>query len=105
MAIIAVNNFITMVTNSQLQKKGSGGRRTHWTDRELADMKQIAEQVVIGNYSSAQVVKFYKEQMTNKHTIGSLRANKTPTAFRKKLNQIVREMRAEIKSKEDANNG
>ena len=101
MAVIAVGSFIQMVTNSQLQKKGAGGRRTHWNDQELADMKALAEQVVIGNYSATQVCKFYKEQKARNHTIGSLRANKSPTAFRKKLNKLVQQMRREIAERQE----
>lgn len=97
MAIIQVGNFINMVTNSQLQKKGAGGRRTHWTDQELKDMKEMAEHVVIGNYSATQIIKFYKEQRALKNTVGSLRANKTPTAFKKKLNKLIQEMRQKMK--------
>lgn len=95
MAVIPVGNFINLVTNSQLKKKSMGGRRTHWTPQEEADMKALAQQVVIGNYSASQIVRMYKEQRVRQNTIGSLRANKTPTAFKKKLNKIIHEMRAE----------
>ena len=94
MAVVPLNSFITLVTNSQLQKKGAGGRRTYWDDNEIKDMKMLAQHVVIGNYSSTQIQSMYKEQRAKGHTIGSLRANKSPTAFKKKLNALIKEMRA-----------
>ena len=95
MAVIPVNSFITLVTNSQLQKKGAGGRRTYWDPNEMREMKLLANQVVVGNYSASQLVRMYKDQRSKGNTIGSLRANKSPTAFKKKLNSLVQQMRAE----------
>ena len=94
MAVVPLNSFITLVTNSQLQKKGAGGRRTYWDVNEMKDMKALANQVVIGSYSSSQIQRMYKEQRARGNTIGSLRANKSPTAFKKKLNALIQEMRA-----------
>jgi hypothetical protein len=97
MAVIPLGTFINMCTNQQKQKKGAGGRRTVWTPQEEAHMRELAMQVVLGNCSVASCVRMYKQQISNKNTIGHIRPNKSFTAFKRKLLRVVQEMRAEKK--------
>lgn len=67
-----------------------------WTDKEEADMKLIAEQVLIASYSQAEALNNFKAMHKAGRTVGAIRPNKTPTAFRDKLKAMVDAGKTEV---------
>ena len=94
MAVVPLSTFIKMCTNNQKLKKGAGGRKTVWTVHEEREIRELAQQVLLGNCSVASCVRVYKEQLSHKNTIGAIRPNKSFTAFKRKLLRTVQEMKA-----------
>ena len=95
MTSIAISSFINRTSTSQLQKESMGGRKTHWSAQEENDMRHIAKAVIENEFSQVEALKQFKQLHANKNTIGSLRPNKTPTAFRDKLARVVKELKGE----------
>jgi len=88
---LPVNTFMTQATNKQLQKK-TGGIPTVWTETEMEDLRVIAEGVAIGNYSQSQAVASYREARKTGKVLGNIRPNKSPTAFKQKLSELLRKL-------------
>ena len=89
---LPINAFITQATAKQLEKK-AGGVPTVWTEKELEDLRVIAHDVAIGNFSRLQALKSYAEARKSGKTLGNIRPNKSPTAFKLKLSKLVREIK------------
>lgn len=82
--------FINLSTQKQLKKR-TGGVKTVWTEAELADLRKIAYEVSIGNFSRSQALKDYREARKSGKNIGAIRPNKSPTAFKLRLSEMLRE--------------
>ena len=89
--VTPINTFIQFATNLQNQKK-PGGQRLHWTAAELKDMRSIANSVYIGDFSQTQAVAAYRKSKELNKPVGSIRSNKTTTAFRLKLAALIKEI-------------
>lgn len=87
---LPLNSFITQATNKQLQKR-TGGIPTVWTEDELNEMRSIANEVKLGNFSRSQALEIYKEARKAGNILGNIRPNKSPTAFKNKLSEVIRE--------------
>lgn len=91
---LPVNAFISQATTKQLQKK-TGGIPTVWTDTELDELKSVAKEVMLGSFSRSQALEIYKEARKAGNTLGNIRANKSPTAFKNKLSEVIRQLKSE----------